>query len=91
MDTTAVPEIDAGDRREMSSAAELTRAIDESRLYHSCLARHYFRFAHSRFESESKDGCLLSDLEAAARSGAPISDVLKMVGKAPTFKARRFP
>jgi hypothetical protein len=91
VDTSAVPGIDRGDDRKMNDALELTRAIDESRLFHSCLARHYFRFAHGRFESPVRDGCLLSALETAARRGAPLVDVLKMVGEAGSFKARRFP
>jgi hypothetical protein len=91
VDTSAVPEINRGDDRKMNDAIELTRAIDESRLYHSCLARHYFRFAHSRFESPARDGCVLSALETAARRGAPLVDVLKVVGEGSSFKARRFP
>ena len=44
----------------------------------------------SRFESPEQDGCLLSELEAAARSGKPLVDVLKVVGETAAFKTRRF-
>jgi hypothetical protein len=90
VDTTAVPQVTSGDLREMSDAAELTRVIDESRLFHSCFARHYFRFSQSRNESPGGDGCLLSALEASARSGAPILEVLRTVPEAPVFKERSF-
>jgi hypothetical protein len=90
VDTSAVPEVDQGDVRAMDDAVELSQAVDESRLYHSCMARHYFRFALSRFESPEQDGCLLSELEAAARSDEPLLEVLKVVGRSPAFKARRF-
>jgi hypothetical protein len=89
IDTTAVPEVLPGDPREMESAAELTTAIDESGLFHSCFVRHYFRFARARVESE-RDGCLLSELETIARSGAPLSEVLIAMAEARTFKTRRF-
>jgi hypothetical protein len=90
VDTSAVPEVDRGDRRAMKDAVELSRAVDESRLYHSCLARHYFRFALSRFEAPEQDGCLLAELEAAARGDKPLVDVLKVVAESPLFKAKRF-
>jgi hypothetical protein len=90
VDTSAVPEVEQGDVRGMGDAVELSRAVDESRLFHSCLARHYFRFASSRFESPEQDGCLLSELEAAARADKPLRDVLKVVGQSASFKARRF-
>ena len=90
IDTSAVPEVDQGDLRSMKDAVELSQAIDESGLYHSCLAGHYFRFALSRFESPEQDGCLLSELETAARSGKPLVDVLKVVAESASFKARRF-
>jgi hypothetical protein len=90
VDTSAVPEVAEGDMRAMDDAVELSQAIDESRLYHSCLARHYFRFALSRFESPERDGCLLSELEAAARGDKPVREVLKVVAQSASFKARRF-
>jgi hypothetical protein len=74
----------------MSDASELAGAIDTSRLYHSCIARHFFRFAESRVEVPEVDGCLLSKMEAAARNNEPLSHVLKVIAEDPTFKARRF-
>jgi hypothetical protein len=90
VDTSAVPAVQPGDGRAMSTAAELTRAIDGSGLYHSCLGRHYFRFAQGRVEDPARDGCLLSKLESAARSNAPLTDVLKTVARDATFTAKRF-
>jgi hypothetical protein len=90
VDTSAVPEVDQGDQRSMDDAIELSQAVDESRLYHSCMARHYFRFALSRFESPELDGCLLSELEATARGDQPLLEVLKVVAQSTSFKARRF-
>jgi len=90
VDTSAVPAVDSGDARTMKDAVELSQAIDESRLYHSCMARHYFRFAMSRVEAPEKDGCLLSELEAAARGDKPLHEVLKVIAQSPSFKAKRF-
>jgi hypothetical protein len=90
IDTSAIPEVDRGDQRVMDDALELSQAIDESRLYHSCMARHYFRFALSRFESPEQDGCLLAALEAAARGDQPLLEVMKVVAQSDSFKARRF-
>jgi Protein of unknown function (DUF1592)/Protein of unknown function (DUF1588) len=90
VDTTAAPSVLPSDARQMSSAIELTRAVDESKLFHSCLARHYFRFTQRRVEAQDKDGCLLSEIERKARSGAPMAEVLSSVALAPAFKVRRF-
>ena len=90
LDTAAVPAVEPGDMRVMRSAPELTDAIDTSRLFHSCLARHYFRFASARVEDARSDGCLLAQLEGVARSNAPLSAVLKTLAMAPTFKTKRF-
>jgi len=90
IDTSAAPAVEPGDDRVMSTAAELTHAIDTSGLFHSCLGRHYFRFAEGRVEDPAQDGCLLSRLEAAARSNAPLSDVMKVVARDATFMTKRF-
>jgi len=90
IDTSAVPAVDPGDDRTLKDPVELSQAIDESRLYHSCMARHYFRFAMSRFETPERDGCLLSELEAAARGDEPLREVLEVIAKSPSFKAKRF-
>jgi hypothetical protein len=90
IDTSAVPAVRPGDDRSMSSAADLVHAIDTSGLFHSCVARHYFRFAQARVETPASDGCLLAKLEAAARSNGPLSDVLRAVARDSTFKMKRF-
>jgi mono/diheme cytochrome c family protein len=90
IDTRAVPAVTPSDTREMSSATELASAIDETGLFHSCLARHYFRFTARRVESVQKDGCALSRIEEKARSGAPLVEVMKAIANTPSFKSRRF-
>jgi len=89
VDTTATVLID-GHTFVARSTAELARLIDASRLFPSCLARHYFRFSQRRPESPAGDGCLLAALETAARADAPLSEVLKANGDDPLFKTRRF-
>lgn len=90
INTASAPHVTSSDERTMSTAAELTQAIDDSKLFHSCLARQYFRFSQSRIEAPAQDGCLLSELEARARSGASLADVLETPAQNATFKARRF-
>jgi hypothetical protein len=94
---TTAPPIDTsttvvinGDSFSLSSPAELTRRISDSKLFESCWVRHYFRFSKSRVEDGKKDGCLLSALETTARSGKPIAEVLKVMANDKTFQARRF-
>jgi hypothetical protein len=79
-----------GESFSLSSPAELTRRISDSKLFESCWARHYFRFSQGRVEDRQKDGCLLSALETAARSGMPIADLLKIMAHDKTFQSRRF-
>jgi hypothetical protein len=90
VDTSTTPAVTTTDMRVMSDPNELTKAIDDSKLYHSCLARQYFRFTARRTEVLAKDGCMLSALEDAARSGAPLTKVFSTVAGAATFKNRRF-
>lgn len=89
IDTSATVVIN-GESFSLSSPAELTRRISDSKLFESCWARHYFRFSQSRVEDRKKDGCLLSALETAARSGKPIAEVLKVMANDKTFQTRRF-
>jgi hypothetical protein len=90
VDTSAVPGVILSDQRTMSTAAELTSAIDDSLLYHSCLARRYFRWTYERNENAVNDSCLLSDLEQVTRSGAPLSTVLSHLVEQPNYKQKRF-
>ncbi|MFP2923729.1 DUF1592 domain-containing protein [Pyxidicoccus sp. 3LG] len=90
VDTMAEMDVYDSERRTVSNAAELTKMLDDSQLFESCVARHYFRFSQARVESSSRDGCLLSEMEAVARSGAPMADMLKALATHPTFKQRSF-
>jgi hypothetical protein len=90
VDTVAEVRVYGSERRLVSSVAELTQLIDDSQLFESCIARQYFRFSQARVESTSRDGCLLSEMEAVARSGAPMADMLKTLANHPTFKQRSF-
>jgi len=89
LDTNATVLV-GGELWTVSTPAELGRIIDGSKLFASCIARHYFRFSHSRVESASADGCLLSAMEAVARSDAPLIEMLKVTANDATFKTRRF-
>ncbi|WP_233261730.1 DUF1592 domain-containing protein [Vitiosangium sp. GDMCC 1.1324] len=90
VDTVAEVRVYGSERRLVSSVAELTQLIDDSQLFESCIARQYFRFSQARVESTARDGCLLSEMEAVARSGAPMADMLKTLANHPTFKQRSF-
>lgn len=87
---TAATVLVGGELWAVSTPADLGRLIDGSKLFASCMARHYFRFSHSRVESPAADGCLLSAMEAVARSDAPLMELLKVTANDPTFKTRRF-
>jgi hypothetical protein len=90
VDTVAEVPVYDSEYRVLDGAVALTHAIDDSQLLESCLARHYFRFSQARVESDVRDGCLLSELEQVARSGAPLAELLGTVARHPGFKHRRF-
>jgi hypothetical protein len=89
IDTTASVTI-ADEEWAVRSPAELTQRLDDSKLFHSCVARQYFRFFQGRVESPKNDGCLLSAMESAARTDQSILTMLKVVANDSTFKNRRF-
>jgi hypothetical protein len=90
VDTSAVPGVVTGDTTQMSSVVDVTRYIDATKLFHSCLARQYFRFSQSRVEAPATDGCALSTLETTARSGASLSQLFKTITTVPSFTTKRF-
>src|SRR5262249_613383 len=90
IDTSAVPAVIPDDPPTMTQPGELMGAIDQSQLFHSCLALRYFRFTYERNESTSKDGCALSELEKLARGGATLSQVLAHLVETDGYKQRRF-
>jgi hypothetical protein len=89
LDTTAVPWVTSSDQRSMSQPSELVEAIEQSQLFDSCLALRYFRFTYERNETPA-DGCVLSDLEKAARGGATLSDLYSRLVESTGFTTKRF-
>ncbi|MBU8900297.1 DUF1592 domain-containing protein [Corallococcus sp. M34] len=90
VDTSADVLLYDSEKQVISNAVGLSQMLDDSHLFESCVAQHYFRFAHARVESTSRDGCLLTEMESVARSGAPMADLLKTVANHPSFKQRSF-
>jgi hypothetical protein len=90
--TTSVPRLASpSDGRESSGAGDLTRMLDESGQFHSCLSRQYYRFTFARIEDPSTDGCPLSELESGAFADAPLDQLFKSIAFTPEFRERSFP
>ena len=79
-----------GKLHELANAAEATRVLAQSGLFHTCFARQYFRFAFSRMEDDAQDGCVLAELERQALEDRPLGQLLKAVALRPEFKRRDF-
>ena len=89
INTSASPQIN-GVMDVISDANTLTRLLSESGGFHACFARQYFRFAFSRIEDDTQDGCVLRALQVAALADQPLREVLASVARRPEFKRKDF-
>lgn len=79
------------DSRVAEDAVVLTAQLDDSGLFHSCLARQWFRFTFARMEDDLRDGCVLSELETALQRGDGLAQALANIALSPEFHERSFP
>lgn len=76
VDTTVVPNVDAGDERGVSNLRELAERISESDKVRACFARNYFRFTFARNENLEQDACALRSLVDNLEGGATLAETL---------------
>jgi len=89
VDTHTVPRVTDTDTRESSGAPDVAKYLLESGKVQRCFARQWFRFTFARGEN-GRDGCALSELEAGARDGKSLAEVLMRIALSPQFKRRSF-
>jgi hypothetical protein len=87
IDSSANPAL-SGDALTISTGAELSEAVADSRRVESCFARQYYRFTFARGESGA-DGCALERVRSALASGGTLRDALRSIALDPSFRARR--
>lgn len=90
VDTRAIPQVNIGDQRVVSGAAELMDAIASSGKIEGCFARHYFRFTFGRFENLTEDACVLEQMRKSLVDTGSIADMLRKVALTEAFRSRTF-
>ncbi len=88
VDARSVPRVVPGDSRPVDGARELTARIIESKKVESCLATQLVRFTWGKPQLGAGDACLLSQLEALARSGASVPAVVEAALVSDAFRRR---
>lgn len=89
VDTTSVPGVIIGDTQPSTGIADVSRLVAASGKVEACMARRYFRFAFRRLDGPN-DAPVIDDLTTAAKSGAPLTEVMKRVALRPEFKEKIF-
>jgi hypothetical protein len=89
VDTSAIPQVVAGDTTRISGPADLMSLVLASGKAEACLARSFFRFTYARWE-DTTDGCALEEGRRALASGGGVTDLAATTVKAVAFKRRTF-
>ena len=87
--TDGIPRITAADLRTAADSLQTSQFIQESGEFERCFSQHYFRYTFGRSETEG-DRAAISDLMAAARTGASIRDLLARLALRPEFQSKAF-
>jgi hypothetical protein len=90
VNTVTQPFLTPDDATTSADATDMTRLLDDSGRVHSCFARQFFRFSHSRIEDDFNDGCELAQLEKAALSDKPLTELFTLPALEDGFKTRSF-
>ena len=67
---------------------DLTELLADSGKVEACFARQFVRFAQSRAEDETVDGCALEAVRASLTSGESFRTALRKFALLPAFKQR---
>lgn len=90
VDTRIAPQVDERDTAVVDGAAGVTASLVRSRRVEACFASQMVRFAFGKKEEDTRaDGCLLARLEATARRGGTLRELLLALVESPEFKQRR--
>jgi hypothetical protein len=91
VDTSAIPQIVAGDMRPVGGPAELNQRILESGKVEACLSANYFRYALRRDPSrDSADACVFEALRTElSKPGVGLRDVFRRLASEPGFRRKK--
>lgn len=87
VDARVAPQIVPGDEATVEGLPGLTEAIVNSGKAEACFARHYLRFAYSRWEDTTADGCALETVRKAAVEDG-LHGALKSIALREAFRGR---
>ncbi|KNZ32001.1 MAG: hypothetical protein AD742_14020 [Methylibium sp. NZG] len=87
--TDGIPRITPADTRTAADSLQTSQFIQESGEFERCFSQHYFRYTFGRNETEG-DRAAITDLMAAARTGASIRDLLARLALRPEFQSKAF-
>ncbi|MDX2019481.1 MAG: DUF1592 domain-containing protein [Deltaproteobacteria bacterium] len=91
INTLTTPSLIDGDKRTVSTPAELVEMIERTGEAEACLARNYFRYTMSRVEDLDADGCSLGRLnKALTDSGGGLRAMVRQMVTDSMFKTRSF-
>jgi len=91
IDTTAVPQVVAGDTRSVSGPAELNQRIIDSGKVEGCLASTYFRYALRREPTaDSADACVYDGMRTDLdKPGVGLADVFRRLATETSFRRKK--
>lgn len=91
IDTSAVPQVVAGDLRPVSGPAELNDRILESGKVEACLSANYFRYALRRDPSrDSADACAYEAMRSELdQPGVGLRDVFRRIASESIFRRKK--
>jgi hypothetical protein len=90
VNTVTQPSI-AGYTGQVSDSAQVVQLLIAGGDFQTCFARKYFTYTFYRREDDSKDGCLLAELQDMGMSGQPLKQVLMAIPLSVPFKTKVMP
>ena len=90
IDTSAVPQVIAGDMRPVSGPAELNQRMLESGKVEACLSANYFRYAMRRDPTrDSADACAYEAMRGSLTSGGALAAAFRGIAASTSFRRHK--
>ena len=90
IDTSAVPQVIAGDMRPVGGPTELNQRIIESGKVEACLSANYFRYAMRRDPTrDSADACTYEAMRGSLASGGALAAAFRGIAGAASFRQHK--
>ena len=90
LNTTAIPQVIAGDQRPVSGPAELNQRMLESGKVEACLSANYFRYAMRRDPTrDSADACAYEAMRGSLTSGGALAAAFRGIAASTSFRRHK--